>query len=65
MRPCLKRPDKNHVTSKIKSPRFLVATGLVSLIIAHFLLSWIMARSPFLAEVIMMRPLPGKWPSIF
>ena len=38
------------MTSKIKSPAFLVATGLVTLIIAHFILRWIMARSPFLAE---------------
>ncbi len=38
------------MTFKIKSPRLLVVTGLVSLIMAHLLLSWIMSRSPFLAE---------------
>ena len=40
----------NPVTSKIKSSRFLVVSGLIVLIIAHFLLSWIMARSHSLAE---------------
>jgi F5/8 type C domain len=38
------------MTPKIKSPAFLVAAGLVTLIITHILLSWVMSRSPFLAE---------------